>query len=236
MEKTDLEKNYELNTEPPISDNTKQYLGFLLDGERRKASQFIKELVEKGTPLKEIYLDIFQRTQREIGYLWETNQISVAEEHYCTAATQMIMTQLIPEFITDEEKDKVAIIACVGGELHELGARMVADFLEMDGWDTYFVGANTPTDSLIETIQKKQPDLVGLSVTMASTLPEVRALIKRINEEVDIEGKDIKILVGGRPFIVSPELSEELDSVDGFAKDVEAAVDLADELIDEKSA
>jgi len=234
MSTSNLEDNYQLRTDPPISDSAKHYLGLLLKGERRKARHLIHNLLENGVPLKEIYLDIFQRVQREIGYLWETNQISVAEEHYCTASTQTIMAQLYPEIISNEEKGKVAVIACVGGELHELGARMVADFLEMDGWETYYVGANTPADSLITTIQEKQPDLVGISVTMSFNIPEVKELLERIHREVEIEGKDLKIIVGGRPFIVAPDLWKKLDDVDGFAEDIEDAVDLANALVKEK--
>ena len=186
MPNLDLEKDYHLSSDPPMHDNAKKYLDYLLKGERRQARQLIQGLVEEGTPLRAIYLDIFQRTQREIGHLWETNQISVAEEHYCTASTQMIMAQLYPEIMSGTEKEKVAVIACVGGELHELGARMVADFLEMDGWETYYVGANTPADSLIETLQDKRPDLLGLSVTMSYNVPEVSELLARINREVQV--------------------------------------------------
>lgn len=203
-------------------------------GERRSALTFINELVSLGTPLKTIYLDIFQRTQWELGYLWETNQISVAEEHYCTAATQMIMAQLYPHLLTGERKGHVAVIASVGGELHEIGARMVSDFLEMDGWDTYYVGANTPADSLIEMINDKKPDVVGLSVTMSFNIPELKALIERIYQEVDIERNALKVVVGGRPFIVAADLWKKLGDVDGFAENLESAVELVNQLVSEE--
>lgn len=236
MPKTSLDEKYQLDPDPPLSENAKQYLGYLLDSERRQAQQFINELNQQGTSLREIYLDVFQRTQREIGYLWETNQISVAEEHFCTASTQMTMAQLYPLVLSDKNKGRTVLIACVGGELHELGARMVADFFEMDGWETYYIGANTPADTLIETIQKKQPDLVGLSVTMTFNFPEVQGLVERINHEVSIEGKDMRIIVGGRPFNVAPDMWKKLDGVDGYAEDVEAAIDLANELVKEEGA
>jgi len=84
------------------------------------------------------------------------------------------MAQLYPLIISGNEKGRVTVIAYVGGELHELGARMVADFLEMDGLETYYISANTPADSLIDAIQEKQPDLVGLSVSMSFNVPEAK--------------------------------------------------------------
>jgi methanogenic corrinoid protein MtbC1 len=77
------------------------------------------------------------------------------------------MAQLYSHIFKAEEKNKSALIACIGGELHELGARMVADFFEMDGWDTYYVSANTPADSLIKTIEEQKLDILGLSVNMS---------------------------------------------------------------------
>lgn len=113
--------------EAPLDGLARQFLQHLLTGERRAASCLILDAVQPGTPLKEIYLRVFQRTQREIGRLWQTNQISVAQEHFCTAATQMIMSQLYPYIFTGERKSRRMVLACVGGELHEIGARMGAD-------------------------------------------------------------------------------------------------------------
>lgn len=95
--------------------------------------------------MKSIYLEVLQPVQREIGNLWQTNEVSVAQEHYCTAATQLIMGRLYPYLHLAPRNGKRVVVACVGGELHEVGARMVADILEMEGWDSYYLGANTPT-------------------------------------------------------------------------------------------
>jgi len=107
-----------------------------------------------------------QRTQYEIGRLWQTNRISVAEEHYCTACAQFVMTQLYPYIFRSERNGRRMVATCVGGELHEIGVRMVADFFEMEGWDTYYLGANTPARDILDTIAKREADIVGISVTI----------------------------------------------------------------------
>ena len=66
---------------------------------------------------------------REVGRLWQMNRLSVAQEHYVTAATQLIMSQLYPLVFRTARRDRRIVAACVGGELHELGVRMVADRL-----------------------------------------------------------------------------------------------------------
>ena len=57
------------------------------------------------------------------------------------------MAQLLSRGDTAERCGRCVVVTCVGGELHELGARMVGDFFDMAGWDTYFCGADTPHEA-----------------------------------------------------------------------------------------
>lgn len=135
-----------------------EYLENLLKGRRNEALSLIMTEVKSGTPLQEIYINVFQPVQYEIGRLWQTNKISVAQEHYCTAATQMIMAQLYPYLFTGERREKKMVVTCVPGELHEMGARVVADFFEMNGWDTYYLGANMPISGVIKSLSDVKPE------------------------------------------------------------------------------
>lgn len=126
---------------------TRDFLDCLLGGDRREAGQLVTRAVENKVPLKQVYLDVFQRSQREIGRLWQLNQISVAEEHYCTAATLSIMNQFYPAILDAPRVGLRAVCCCVEGDLHEIGLRIVADFLELEGCECDYVGANTPAVS-----------------------------------------------------------------------------------------
>ncbi len=210
----------------PLDSLARQYLEALLAADRKQASDAIAEALKNGTSIKDIYLHVFQRSQQEIGRLWQINKISVAQEHYCSAATQMIMAQLYPFIFTGEPKERRIIVACVSGELHEIGARMVADLFEMDGWDSYFVGANTPLKDLIETIGTKHADIVALSVTMTFHLSELTSYIREIRNTYGA----VKIMVGGYPFTISPTLWQKVGA-DAWAPDAVQAVAVAEGLI-----
>ena len=178
--------------------------------------------------IKKIYIEVFQRTQREIGRLWQTNQISVAQEHFCTAATQMVMSQLYPYIFSGEHKNRRLVAACVGGELHEIGARMVADFFEMEGWDTYFLGANTPPESIVATVQDRKADILALSATMTFHVNKVADIIALLRSK---EGSTrTHVLVGGYPFNLSRFLWQKVGA-DGYAPDAETAIQEAERLI-----
>ena len=72
------------------------------------------------------------------------------------------------------------IAASVGAELHDVGIRMVADFFRMDGWETYYLGANTPVQSILAAVQERKADLITLSTTMPRHLPDVQYLIRSL--------------------------------------------------------
>jgi methanogenic corrinoid protein MtbC1 len=217
-----------LEQDAPLGGLARRYLDALLRGERRVASQLVLDAVEQGTGIKDVYLHVFQRSQYEIGRLWQMNRITVAQEHYCTAATQLIMSQLYPYLFSADRIGRRLVATCVGDELHELGMRMVADFFEMEGWDTYYVGANTPADSILQTVEDRQADVLGISVTMTYHLRHVAALIAAARQTLD--GREIKILVGGYPFNVAPDLWQELGA-DGQANDAGEAVGLANRML-----
>lgn len=208
-----------------------KYLHFLLNRERHQAARLIYELVEKQEDLRNIYLRIFQESQREIGRLWQTNQVTVAQEHYCTAATQQIMAQLYPHIFAATPGDRKMIMACASAELHELGARMVADFFEMDGWDTYYLGANVPAESILSEVKNSGAHLLGLSVALPDKIPLVANVIEELHS-ANFE-RPIAVLVGGRPFNVDPELWKKVGA-DGYAPDARTAIAHADELVPKK--
>jgi len=204
------------------------YTHALLRGDRHSASQFVMKAVEEGVPVKEIYLDIFQNSQYEIGRLWLDNQISVATEHFCTAATQSIMAQLYPYIFTTERFGRRLVAACVGGELHELGIRMVSDFFEMDGWDTYYLGANSPATSIMKAIDEYQADLVALSVSMPFHRSLLRETIKKLRESTS--GKQVKIMIGGHALNNFRDNWAAFNA-DGYAPNANEAVITANKLI-----
>lgn len=151
-----------------------------------------------------------------MGRLWQTGSITVGQEHYCTAATQMIMSQLYQYIFNVERSGHAMVATCVGGEMHEIGIRMVTDFFEMAGWDTYYLGANVPVASVISAIKSHEAEVLGISATISTHISQVRELIQTVRN--DSELASIKVLVGGYPFNIEPELWRDVGA-DEFAMD-----------------
>jgi len=176
--------------------------------------------------ISDLYLNVFEPSKRMIGRLWQTSVISVAQEHYATAVTQMIMSELYPRIFTSEKNGWKMASFCIGSELHELGIRMVADFFEMDGWDTSFFCANAPIPDMLKTLRDETFDLIAVSTTMMVHLKTLQAFINDIRVQDPL--KTMKIMVGGYPFLVDGDLWEKVGA-DGTARNAQMAVKQATE-------
>lgn len=219
-----------LTAQNPLHELAANYLSALLQGDRHSASRLILDAVEQDTSIKEIYLQVFQDSQREVGRLWHIGQITVAQEHFCTAATQVIISQLYPYIFATEKIGRNLVATCVGDELHELGMRMVADFFEMEGWDTYFLGANTPASSILSAIQERRADLLAVSSTLPVHVSKVADLIKSVRMLQPVTA--LKILVGGYSFNLSDDLWKAVEA-DGYAPDALQGIEVANRLLEQ---
>jgi methanogenic corrinoid protein MtbC1 len=182
------------------------YLAAQLSGDRQDALRIIREEgLDRGIDAPTLALDVIMPAQQQVGRLWQENRIGVAEEHLATAISQLVVSTLYPHFPRARSNGKRVIVACVEGELHELGARLAADFLEMAGFVVHFLGANVPTDSLVAMVRSELPHLVVLSSATTLHLAQLRAAVSRIRL---VGGDALPIAVGGAVCAWAPDLGQ----------------------------
>ncbi len=200
------------------------YLAALRAGDRRRALAVVEDARSAGLGLPDLYLDVFQPALREIGRLWQENEITVAEEHLATAITQMSMGRLYPDFcVAAGRNGRTLLAACAETEKHQVGLHMICDLLELEGWDATYLGAAVPPDSLVDMVLRDRPDVLALSVSIAPHLPQLRSLIAAVRAAT---GQAVPyILVGGRPFLDDPTLGHRVGA-DAMARDPAAAAAL----------
>ena len=197
------------------------FLGALLASDLSGARRVLDEAIAAGMPVRRIYLDVLQPTLYEVGRLWSHAEISIAQEHLATAATQSAMARLA-ESLSDgprRVRPGTAVVACVSDELHAVGGRMVADFLEADGWRVVFLGQLTPGTGLAALAAEQGATLVALSAALPERVPLVAETC------AELRGLDPApfVLVGGQAFGGSAERALRTGA-DAYADDAEAAV------------
>lgn len=183
------------------------YVAAQLAGDRRHALRLVQEIVDAGLDIATVQLKIVQPAQREIGRLWQENRISVAQEHLATSISQLVLSHLYPRMPREPTNGCTAIVSCVEGERHDMGARMGADFLEMAGFDVRFLGADVPTRSLLEMIDATRPHVLGLSVAMSFHIPVLERTIAAVRAA---HGDALPIVVGGHVSAWLPDLQSAL--------------------------
>ncbi len=173
-----------------------KFISRLLAGDRGACVLILQGLIKQEVPVRDIYVDLFQRALYKIGELWEHNRISVSVEHMATAIVEGLCTLVYPAIFSGEHSGKKAVVSCAANEFHQLGGKMVADIFELNGWDGYFLGANMPGDELLKFIDEKNPDVLGLSLSVYFHL---KSLIDTI-ESVLSSFSNLDIIVGGQAF------------------------------------
>lgn len=203
------------------------YLDAIIQGSGRSADRVVQQALDAKCTVNDIYLNIFQPTAYHVGYLWQRNEFSVAQEHLATAIIERQMGDLHSYFRPVQDKPNAVVIGCVDKELHRIGARMVADFFEQDGWTVHYLGATVPTQAFIAIAREMHADLIGLASALIYHLPTVADFV----QELDWQGlAGLPIMAGGLPFVQQPELYKTL-GVHFSGVDARQAVQLANQLI-----
>lgn len=197
------------------------FLSLLLHGDTQGCLKLADQSIRTADDLKLFYLNVICTAMYRIGQLWESNQISVAEEHVATAIVGRVMAALYPRFAVFETTKGRAIVTAGPNEFHEVGARMVADFMEMAGWNVTYLGANTLASDLLDSIKRHKPSVVALSVATVFNLESARQIIRMIKEDRETSG--INVIVGGFAFNGMPGLWQTIGA-DGYAADSESAL------------
>lgn len=186
-----------------------RYLQTQLGGDRRAALQFIEEALREGLTADDVRYHVVQAAQREIGRLWQEDRISIAQEHMATAISQLALAHLFQHANFRARVGKKILVACVPGEHHDFPARLLADHLDVAGYDVRFLGADVPLDSLLRSIESEKPDLLALSVTMLFNLRSLRETVAAVRAQLESR---VPIAIGGNAFSTSLDLAEGIDA------------------------
>ncbi len=173
----------------------------LAAGDAEDSGLVIDELLSGQRMLLEIYLEVIAPALVNIGDSWCSGIIGVGDEHLATEIVVQQMDRLRSLFITPEPRSPYRLlIACVEGEQHVVGARMIADLCLLRGWAVDFLGANTPSGEIIQMAKRRHSHLVALSVTMSQGMPHVQKVLDGLRELVPPPN----VVLGGQLFSANP--------------------------------
>jgi 5-methyltetrahydrofolate--homocysteine methyltransferase len=135
---------------------------------------------------------------------------------------------IVKPLIADTDLPSVGkvVIGTVKGDLHDIGKNLVGMMLEGAGFQIVDLGTDVSPEKFIEAIREHQPDIVGMSALLTTTMPNMDKTIKALNEAGVRQG--VKVMVGGAP--VTKKYAGEIGA-DGFAPDANQAAAEAKKLL-----
>ncbi len=208
----------------PLASAAAMFLRALLQGERQGALGIARAALRVAAHPTDVYVDVFQTSLVNIGRMWQLNTITVAQEHMATAIVQFVLAQIYGSMDRTAPSRGTALVTGVEGELHQVGANLVADVLELDGWNVRFLGTNMPHDGIVDAAMAMKVDLLAISATMLFNIDPVARLVDEVRTRCISNAP--RILVGGGAFRSAPHLWNEIGA-DGYARDVRGACAVA---------
>src|SRR5262245_14456033 len=139
-------------TSSGLSGPAGEFLHAVLAGDQRGALAVAEEAFQRG--LGHLYEHVVEASMVEVGRLWQEDRISVADEHLATALAESTIASFYPR-LAWPVGGPPAVVACASPERHQLGARMVADLLALDGWCTSFLGGDVPLPAIVEMARRR---------------------------------------------------------------------------------
>jgi methanogenic corrinoid protein MtbC1 len=160
----------ELERLPEPSRLASGFLEQALEGDLLAASRTILSADDVGMPLPTMFGDVLRPALIEVGRLWERGELMVAQEKEISELARDLIAELSRRHAAPNPRGPSLVAACVEGERHELGLRMVCGLLSAKGMKPHYLGANVASRFLLEAVRAHRPAAILLSATLESTL------------------------------------------------------------------
>lgn len=180
-----------------------EFVPLLENREKEKCIQFCLEHLSDGSlDVVSLYENILAPSLNTPSYGPGEEDVNIWEEHSRTSIVRTIIESCYTWVVKErDERYKstqkgTVIVLCPSEEPHEIGARMVADFFTLTGFEVTFIGASTPGDQVLDALDYFKPDYVAISITNAYNLIATGRMVKKI---LDLKIRmDFKVILGGR--------------------------------------
>jgi corrinoid protein of di/trimethylamine methyltransferase len=193
----------------------------------------VKDLTNQGLELgmdpESLLYDALIPSLEEVGARFERGDFFVPEMLIAARAMQGALDILRPLLAeTGAKPIGTFVMGTVKGDVHDIGKNLVNIMLEGAGFTVHDLGVNVAPERFVEEVQKHEPDIVGFSAFLTTTMPMFKANINAL-QKAGLRDQVI-VMVGGAP--VTQEYADAVGA-DGYAADASTAVRMAKELIEQ---
>jgi 5-methyltetrahydrofolate--homocysteine methyltransferase len=197
----------------------------VIKGDQNTATELTKAALGGGTSAKSVLEDGLIAGMGVVGARFKKNEVYIPEVLISARAMKSAMEILEPELSkAGVQPIGKFMIGTVAGDLHDIGKNLVAMMLKGAGFHVTDIGIDIPAEKFIEQAKAAQPQLIGMSALLTTTMPAMENTLKAMKDA----GIQAKFLVGGAP--VTQGYADKIGA-DGYAADAASAVDVAKSLM-----
>ncbi len=202
----------------------------VLDYDGEQVERLVNRELDAGTPVKQV-LDIgLIEPMDDIGEQFSTGEIFVPEMLMAANAMKSGLNVLRP-ILAENKSEPVGrvVMGSVQGDLHDIGKNLTGMLLEGAGFEVIDLGVDQKPDAFVAAVQEHDPDIVGLSALLTTTMGAMKITTELLREKCP----QVKVMVGGAP--VTQEFADAIGA-DGYSEDAPGAAILARKHMDELAA
>ena len=198
----------------------------VIDGATSQVVSLVNEAVSKKIPVGEILNDALIAGMNEVGALFKDGEMFVPEVLVSAKALQAGIDIIRPALVEAGVKAAGRIVTVtVEGDLHDIGIKLVGMMLEGAGFEVFNIGVDKPAKEIVEKVKEMEPNILGMSAMLTTTMANMKEVIDIMSEEGLSE--KIKVMIGGAP--TSPSFAQKIGAV--YAADASEAVTAAKKLL-----
>ncbi len=204
-----------------------QMMDDLYDGMKDEIEEAVNILLERGWAPYRILTEALVAGMTIVGHDFRDGILFVPEVLLAANAMKggmRILKPLLAE--TGAPKQGKMVIGTVKGDIHDIGKNLVSMMMEGAGFEVIDLGINNPVENYLEALESEQPDILGMSALLTTTMPYMKVVIDTLKEKGIRD--DYIVLVGGAP------LNEEFGraiGADAYCRDAAVAVETAKDYI-----
>jgi 5-methyltetrahydrofolate--homocysteine methyltransferase len=170
----------------------------VIDGNAPGTQTLVKQAMSEGMPAEKILNEGLIAAMAEVGRLFEAGEYFVPEMLVAARAMKGGLELLRPALAAaNVQSIGKVVIGTVQGDLHDIGKNLVAMMLEGAGFEIVDLGTDVSPDKFVEAVRTHQPNLVGLSALLTTTMPKMKTTIEALNA-AGVRG-NVQVMVGGAP-------------------------------------
>ncbi len=162
-----------------------------------------------------------------VGVLFRDGEYFLPDVLMCVSIYNQVFETIEPELKTGNYTSRGKVmLGTVKGDTHDIGKNILSALLQGNGFEVINLGMNVPPEAFLEKAKENEPDVIGLSALLTTTMPEMTNTIE-LFKEAGLRDR-YKIIIGGAP--VTQDFADKIGA-DGYGAEAQSGVDLLKKML-----